>query len=263
MGEGRTKHEGRTMIIGDIHGRYTKLMQALGQAGFDESNDRLLGLGDYIDRGRETARVLDYLVERKARYPNRDIYLRGNHEEVIAMVLEGKVLSLEGWIDTFQGFSAVRSYGIAPERFARAGDTYLFDGIPLRTSEACIAALRKILPESHIDFISQSQYSSWLDEWFLCHAGLRLGARIEQHHDFELVWGDHQWYEASREELERSPFQPRVIIGHWHNRRPPVSAGYKRIVVAAETEVSVMIYEDMVVVDNLGDVVKIKPEWYE
>jgi hypothetical protein len=42
-----------------------------------------------------------------------------------------------------------------------------------------------------------------------------------------------------------------------------VSAGYKRIVVAAETEVSVMIYEDMVVVDNLGDVVKIKPEWYE
>ena len=82
----RDKDVGRTLVIGDIHGHYVKLMRALEYAGFDESGDRILGLGDYIDRGPDSARVLSYLAERKARYPGRDVYLReprrGHHDAV-------------------------------------------------------------------------------------------------------------------------------------------------------------------------------------
>ncbi len=253
----------RTLIIGDIHGRLKKLMRALEYAEFNESVDRLIGLGDYIDRGRESAQVLDYLVGRTKRYPGRDIYLRGNHEEAIVMALQGTVVSLAGWLESFDGFSALRSYGIEPERIARAGDTYIFDRIQLKTPEANIRALRKIFPPDHLEFLARTKYCTRLDRWFLCHAGLRLGARIEEHKDFELVWGDRKWLEATREELRKSPFQPPVIAGHWHGRLRPVTVAYKRIIVSSEWEVPILIYEEMAVVDSLGDRIEIKPEWYD
>ena len=43
--------QGRDFLIGDLHGYYQALMQALEEVAFDPDTDRLISVGDLIDRG--------------------------------------------------------------------------------------------------------------------------------------------------------------------------------------------------------------------
>jgi serine/threonine protein phosphatase 1 len=70
----------RTLAIGDIHGCLTAL-DALLDLVAPGSDDRLITLGDYVDRGFESSQVLDRLI---ALYKTgRVIPLRGNHDEMM------------------------------------------------------------------------------------------------------------------------------------------------------------------------------------
>ena len=44
---------------------------------------RYILLGDYIDRGPDSRKVVDLLIERQASSPGRFICLRGNHEQML------------------------------------------------------------------------------------------------------------------------------------------------------------------------------------
>lgn len=52
---------GRDFAVGDIHGCFGALRQALDSIGFVESRDRLFSVGDLVDRGPESDQVLDWL----------------------------------------------------------------------------------------------------------------------------------------------------------------------------------------------------------
>ncbi|WP_036666284.1 metallophosphoesterase [Paludibacterium yongneupense] len=67
---------GRDYVVGDIHGAFSLLERALAHIGFDTVCDRLLSVGDLIDRGPECPRVLDWL-QRSWFFP-----VRGNHEQM-------------------------------------------------------------------------------------------------------------------------------------------------------------------------------------
>lgn len=54
---------GRDLIVGDIHGHFTKLQAALDAVGFAPgAGDRLFSVGDLVDRGPESALALDWLA---------------------------------------------------------------------------------------------------------------------------------------------------------------------------------------------------------
>lgn len=53
---------GRDLIVGDIHGHFNKLQQALDAINFDHSRDRLFSVGDLVDRGPDCDQVLDWLA---------------------------------------------------------------------------------------------------------------------------------------------------------------------------------------------------------
>lgn len=67
---------GRDFAVGDIHGHFTLLQQALDAAGFDPSVDRLFSVGDIVDRGPESERAIEWL--------NLPWFhaVRGNHEQM-------------------------------------------------------------------------------------------------------------------------------------------------------------------------------------
>ena len=52
----------RHLITADIHGQYDELMTALECARYDESADRLILLGDMVDRGAQSREVLAYIA---------------------------------------------------------------------------------------------------------------------------------------------------------------------------------------------------------
>lgn len=54
---------GRDFAVGDIHGCFTALWQALEHIGFDPARDRLFSVGDLVNRGPESAQVLHWLAQ--------------------------------------------------------------------------------------------------------------------------------------------------------------------------------------------------------
>jgi serine/threonine protein phosphatase 1 len=64
----------RTLVVGDIHGCYTELVELIAKVGLTAS-DCLISLGDIVDRGADSVEVYDLLRNR----PNT-IVLMGNHE---------------------------------------------------------------------------------------------------------------------------------------------------------------------------------------
>ncbi len=68
---------GRDFIVGDIHGTFSLLEDALASVGFDPEVDRVFSVGDLIDRGPESHRALEFLGKPWFRA------IRGNHEDIL------------------------------------------------------------------------------------------------------------------------------------------------------------------------------------
>ena len=67
----------RTLAIGDIHGCFRALKTVVEAAGVTDK-DFVITLGDYIDRGPNSAAVVDWVMNRA--YTGNVIPIRGNHE---------------------------------------------------------------------------------------------------------------------------------------------------------------------------------------
>ena len=70
----------RILAVGDIHGMYEKLVSLMELIQFNQDDDMLIFLGDYIDRGPQSLECLDYVMNLYKQYPERVIPLLGNHE---------------------------------------------------------------------------------------------------------------------------------------------------------------------------------------
>lgn len=83
----------KLFIISDVHGHYQEMINALGQAGFDEHNkDHLLiSCGDEFDRGEQSLDV--YLYLKRLSDEGKAIVLKGNHSMFMIDYLSGESLS--------------------------------------------------------------------------------------------------------------------------------------------------------------------------
>lgn len=73
--------EGRDFVCGDIHGCFDALEAALDRLRFDPAVDRLISVGDLIDRGPRSADALHYLQQPWLHA------VMGNHEQMAAVAL--------------------------------------------------------------------------------------------------------------------------------------------------------------------------------
>jgi diadenosine tetraphosphatase ApaH/serine/threonine PP2A family protein phosphatase len=71
---------GSTTIVGDIHGNLDALDMILEEWRKSDTKN-ILFLGDYVDRGLDSAECLLSLLELKTIDPNHVFLLRGNHED--------------------------------------------------------------------------------------------------------------------------------------------------------------------------------------
>jgi serine/threonine protein phosphatase 1 len=71
----------RTFAIGDIHGDLAALDALLARLPAMTADDTIVFLGDYIDRGPDSAGVVARVRALAARGPAKVIALRGNHED--------------------------------------------------------------------------------------------------------------------------------------------------------------------------------------
>ncbi|MCE9547897.1 MAG: serine/threonine protein phosphatase [Planctomycetia bacterium] len=96
----------RTLALGDVHGCY-RALTAVVEAAQLTDRDRLVTLGDYVDRGPDSRRVLDWLIARSQR--GNLISLTGNHELMMLRARDGDE-HLDAWL-ACGGDVALASYG--------------------------------------------------------------------------------------------------------------------------------------------------------
>jgi serine/threonine protein phosphatase 1 len=95
----------RVLAIGDIHGCF-RALTTLVEAAQITTDDVLVTLGDYVDRGPNSCAVLDWLIDRAKQGPL--IALRGNHE---LMMLRARLDCIwrEDWL-AYGGDATLASY---------------------------------------------------------------------------------------------------------------------------------------------------------
>lgn len=83
---------GRDLIVGDIHGCFSKLQTRLDALCFDFSRDRLFSVGDLVDRGSESKQALGWLEKPWFHA------VRGNHERMACMWFDGSYSDRSNYI---------------------------------------------------------------------------------------------------------------------------------------------------------------------
>ena len=84
----------RRIFVGDVHGHYEGLMKLL-EAIAPDSQDQVYFVGDLIDRGPQSARVIDFVRH------NRYHCVLGNHEQLLLESFPGgevRMATLQNWL---------------------------------------------------------------------------------------------------------------------------------------------------------------------
>ena len=197
---------GRVYAIGDIHGRADLLDQMFKRIDADFSQAPLphrleVFLGDYVDRGPASRKVLDLLIERGRPRPiergrsHQTIFLKGNHEALL-MNFPANPSSLGSW-RRLGGLETLMSYGLTPT--AKADP---------RTEADLAAAFDKALPPSHRRFLSDLKTSFTCGDYFFVHAGVRPGVALEKQREEDLLWIRQEFLHCEDD------FSKIVIHGH-------------------------------------------------
>lgn len=169
----------RIYAIGDIHGRHdllTELLDIINEdiAVHSETRNTCVFLGDYIDRGPESAGVIEHLSSLSISGADC-IFLMGNHEKYLLDLLVFGA-STHSWFQN-GGRATVKSYGIAIDGNKRPSDSDNFH-----------AALKKAIPAKHLKFLGGLKTSWQLGNLFFAHAGVNPARPIDEQRDEDLIW---------------------------------------------------------------------------
>jgi serine/threonine protein phosphatase 1 len=175
----RGKEGSRAYAVGDIHGRLDLLDELIGKieadiAGRPESRNFIIFLGDLVDRGPESAGVVERL---RTYHPAnaRTIFLGGNHEEVMLRLLAGEKKILSSWLK-FGGAECAQSYGLEP------------DSLRLLDEDAALQLLRAKIPAEHAAFLESFADTFRFGDYLFVHAGIRPGIGLEEQDRHDLRW---------------------------------------------------------------------------
>jgi len=183
----------KIFAIGDIHGRLDKLLLLMDRIPVRASDDTLLFIGDYIDRGSDGPAVVDYVLDLKEKF-SRVICLCGNHENMLLHYLEG--LDEELYLQN-GGLATLKAYSISPS-----------DSLKKRKAK---------IPVRHLRFFESLALYYETEDYIFVHAGLRPGLPIAAQSTQDLLWLRQEFVDSDYD------FGKRVIFGHTPKKEPLIT----------------------------------------
>jgi serine/threonine protein phosphatase 1 len=185
----------RTFAIGDVHGCLTAL-DALLPALDLRDGDKLIFLGDLIDRGPDSRGVMERVVRLHAQRPV-DV-IQGNHEEMLLAARKDSAF-YKAWLN-FGGRETLVSYG-------------------WETGQE--AAWQESIPREHWDFLSDKLVDCVeTDGHILVHAAVDPNLPLS-----EQPWPDLRWERF----IDPPPHKSGKVVICGHTHQPggePVSVGH-------------------------------------
>ncbi|MET0275131.1 MAG: metallophosphoesterase family protein [Phenylobacterium sp.] len=188
--------------IGDVHGRLDVLEPLLRDIAQDVTESRpaetpmLVFLGDYVDRGPDSKRVVDLILKMSTHKDFETRILKGNHEEALLQFLDEPPFGSD-WME-HGGGPTLASYGVQPpatrtdrEAWARVRDE--FD---------------RVLPREHRDFYQNLELLLTVGDYAFVHAGVKPGVALEHQVERDLLWIRQEFLE------EKGPYGKVIVHGH-------------------------------------------------
>lgn len=186
-------------VVGDIHGCLAEVRYLVEQLPL-ERGDRLVFLGDYIDRGPDSMGVVSYLLELRDQGKIDAVFLKGNHEDMFLDYLgfpgnHGEVFLNNG------GHATLASYGISASNGA--------------------AEIAGQLPQAHLAFYQNLETFCVVKPYLCVHAGIQPLKRLEEQTAAEMFW--------IRGEFIRNPHKLpfTVLFGHTPQKEALFDLPYK------------------------------------
>lgn len=184
----------RVYVIADIHGQASDLLKVHKKIQADLSkNDEykhssLVYLGDYVDRGPNSYKVMEIVL---AEHPWIDWVERllGNHEQMMLDHFLGQKEGFSEWLSN-GGTTTLMSYGLHEK-----------------------AALED-LPSHHAKFLLTKHFSFNLGSFFFSHAGINYKKSIYDQNSIDLTWASNG---GSRNDV---PCGAYVVHGHFKIDKP-------------------------------------------
>lgn len=205
----------RIYAIGDIHGR-VDLFEAL--LDMIEADSAVRGparvgivlLGDLVDRGPDSARVVERALGLGSRFESVEALI-GNHEATMLSVLRGHPDWLDDWL-AFGGWQTLLSYGVSSALLAIGAHA---------DAAEIIAAAQRAVPEAHLAWLESLPYQCRHGDYLFAHAGIRPGIAFEAQQPRDLLW--------IREEFLDSRVDHGAVVVHGHSISADVEERPNRI----------------------------------
>lgn len=199
----------RVYAIGDVHGCRAQLDRLLDAIASDRrSHDlkvHLVFLGDLVDRGPDSAGVLDRVM---GELPSNEVsFLMGNHEEVMLECYDGNVERCGQWLQ-YGGLQTLESYGMSrTDIFGRTQD------LP--------ELMRERIPAEHIERLRLFDDLVQLGDYIFVHAGIRPGVALNEQPSKDLRWIRHDFLD--------DPSDHGAVVVHGHTISDDIDVKTNRI----------------------------------
>ena len=183
--------------VGDIHGCDEKLIRLMDRLPFDRQTDTVIFLGDYINRGPQSRKVIDYLLDLE-RQCQKIVFLKGNHEHVLLQYARTKdpeylrILRIMGVEATLKSYSDATVQSLSSLRF---------------------------LPPDHRDFLNRLVPYHRAGDYLFIHAGVIPDEDIDRCSLDRLLTVRDTFLEHEQKD------GPTVVFGHTPFEMPFVAPG--------------------------------------
>lgn len=202
-------------VIGDIHGSIEKLDSLLAQidadiAGNSGSAGKVVFVGDYIDRGDESADVLQFVADVTTAYPDRLIGLIGNHERMLLDFLSDPTGSAKRWIK-YGGLQTLSSFGV--------GSGLTTDNLGAGDLLDAAGDLMEAMGPDLVDWLTKLPTSWSSGSLWVVHAGADPAVAMDRQQPKTLLWGAERFMRDERQDGQW------VAFGHQPFDSPFAEAG--------------------------------------
>ena len=177
--------EAPVFVVGDVHGCMTQLEDLQSQMRVFDANAHQIYVGDYVDRGEQSAAVLRHLFER--RDDPTITCLAGNHEDMMLGFLDFPMVKGPRWL-RYGGMNTLGSFGIG--------------GITTSSSEAEFeekaAALYEAMGPEMVDWLRDLPTKWESGNVVVVHAAADPALPIALQAEKTLKWGHPDFFRLAR-----------------------------------------------------------------
>nr|WP_276314434.1 metallophosphoesterase family protein [Paenibacillus xylanexedens] len=150
----------RKLVVSDIHGCLDEFNLILNKNKYDSTNDQLILLGDYVDRGMKSKQVIEQII--KLKFDHDVVALKGNHDDMMVAALKNDDELYDAqWLNN-GGFTTLIGY---------IGGDYFEEGFDWDKYIEVKEYIRKHY-QHHIDFLDVLSLCHEDERHIYVHAGI-------------------------------------------------------------------------------------------